>query len=341
VAKLSENGDTIQYSNELGTDGGAAAARGLAVDGSGNVYIAGTMGSSDFVARLPPDLSSFEALQFGSAFDGWSGGRPLTLAANGVAVGSDGAAYVVGSTNSTDFPVTSNSFRSSYGGGSSDAFVAKVAFEDQPSSLTSPNPPNGATWVTVRPTLSWHAADATSYEVRLGTSMPLSTVVADTTEYWYSPPRLEADTMYFWQIVAKNGSGTTPGPVWSFSTDPTAGPPPGPPAPSSPNPSDGSIWVTVSPTLSWQSAGAASYEIRLGTVNPPPTVVPNTTDWWYWSPGLSAGTTYYWQIVAKNSNGTTAGPVWTFTTEPAAVNVAFDTLKRADESSIVVVAERR
>src|SRR5207247_5156628 len=109
---------------------------------------------------------------------------------------------------------TSNAFQSIYSGGSSDAFVAKIAFEDHPSSLTLPNPPNGATWVTVRPTLSWHAADATSYEVRLGTSMPLPTVVADTTDYWYFPPPLKADTMYFWQIVAKNSSGATEGPVW-------------------------------------------------------------------------------------------------------------------------------
>src|SRR6185295_6848073 len=29
---------------------------------------------------------------------------------------------------------------------------------------------------------------------------------------------------------------------------------------------------------------------------------------------LTAGQTYYWQIVARNANGSTSGPIWTFTT---------------------------
>jgi hypothetical protein len=33
-----------------------------------------------------------------------------------------------------------------------------------------------------------------------------------------------------------------------------------------------------------------------------------------YAPGtLNAGTTYYWQIVARNANGSTSGPIWTFT----------------------------
>src|SRR5204862_4195252 len=92
----------------------------------------------------------------------------------------------------------------------------------------------------------------------------------------------------------------------------------GPSAPNSPNPSDGTRAVTVTPTISWQSAGATSYEIDFGTTNPPPVLVANTADHWYSFPTLNAGTTYFWRIVAKNAGGATAGPTWSFTTEGAA-----------------------
>src|SRR5262249_42246182 len=41
------------------------------------------------------------------------------------------------------------------------------------------------------------------------------------------------------------------------------------------------------------------------------------------TPGtLNNGTTFYWQIVARNSGGTTTGPVWSFTTVSGGVTVA-------------------
>lgn len=88
-----------------------------------------------------------------------------------------------------------------------------------------------------------------------------------------------------------------------------------PAAPNSPNPPDSTVGVTVTPNLSWKAAAATSYEVRLGTANPPSTAVSNTSDYWYGPPTLSAGTRYYWQIVAKNSAGSVAGPVWSFVTD--------------------------
>src|SRR5438093_1921030 len=267
------------------------------------------MGSADFIAKLPPDLSSVDALKFGGASE--------TMGANGVAVGPDGTAYVVGSTSSNDFPTTANAFRPTYAGGTSDAFVARFTFEP-PAEPRSPNPPSGTSWVTVTPTLSWTSARATSYEIRFGTTNPPPTIVPDTVDYWYPTSRLNSGTTYFWQIVAKNRDGTTAGPVWSFSTDPTGGGPDGPAPPSSPNPPSGATWVTVTPTLSWRSDRATSYEVRFGTTNPPPTVASNITEYWYATPRLNPGTMYFWQIVASNSSGTTAGPIWSFTTDPTA-----------------------
>lgn len=56
------------------------------------------------------------------------------------------------------------------------------------------------------------------------------------------------------------------------------------------------------------------YDVYFGTVNPPPFVVSKTTA--VYDPGtMPLGTTYYWQIIAKdNSTDSTVGPVWQFTT---------------------------
>jgi hypothetical protein len=31
---------------------------------------------------------------------------------------------------------------------------------------------------------------------------------------------------------------------------------------------------------------------------------------------MAAGTTYYWQVTARNSAGANAGPIWSFSTAP-------------------------
>lgn len=87
-----------------------------------------------------------------------------------------------------------------------------------------------------------------------------------------------------------------------------------PPVPDSPNPADGSVSVTVTPTMSWRAAGATSYDVRFGTSATPPPVSADQTQAWYVPPTLTPSTTYYWQIIAHNASGSMAGPVWTFTT---------------------------
>src|SRR5262245_3571620 len=64
-------------------------------------------------------------------------------------------------------------------------------------------------------------------------------------------------------------------------------PPPGPPGgggslpamPASPNPPVGTVGVTVLPALSWQASGGTSYELRLGTSNPPGAYANLGTTW--------------------------------------------------------------
>ena len=124
---------TLVYSALI--DGGTSSAFGnaIAVDGSGNIYLAGYTYATDFPtvnaaqpgpASAPDGFvtkinSSGTALIF-STFLGGSSTDYLT----GVAYDSTGAAWVTGYTVSTDFPLM-NATQNSYGG-TGDAVVAKL-----------------------------------------------------------------------------------------------------------------------------------------------------------------------------------------------------------------------
>jgi RHS repeat-associated protein len=92
--------------------------------------------------------------------------------------------------------------------------------------------------------------------------------------------------------------------------------PPPPAPPTSANPTNNAVGVSRNPTLTWSASGATSYDVRFGTSNPPPAVASSIGSASYAPAGtLAYGTTYYWQIVARNLGGATTGPVWSFTTE--------------------------
>jgi M6 family metalloprotease-like protein/uncharacterized repeat protein (TIGR02543 family) len=124
----------------------------------------------------------------------------------------------------------------------------------------------------------------------------------------------------WWIGVTSSGIGTitaitisyTVKATWSLSCA-TPG------TPSNPSPSDGATGVSTSPTLSWTSSNADSYDVYFGTSSSPP-YVGNTTSASYSPSGLSTNTTYFWKIVAKNNcGGSATGSVWSFTTGSAAL----------------------
>ena len=61
----------------------------------------------------------------------------------------------------------------------------------------------------------------TTWDVYLGTDpCALGLVASNLADPNYCPPGvLEGGTTYFWQVIAKNPSGETPGNVWSFETE--------------------------------------------------------------------------------------------------------------------------
>ena len=134
VAKISSSGTLIFSTYIAGTNDQALGA-GVAVDGNGNVYLAGSTSAADFPtlnAIQPTNHGSFDAFVLelnnsGSAlvYSTYLGGSQLDYAET-ISVDTSGNAYVTGSTASADFP-TLNAAQPKYGGGGYDAFAAKIS----------------------------------------------------------------------------------------------------------------------------------------------------------------------------------------------------------------------
>jgi uncharacterized repeat protein (TIGR01451 family) len=133
VTKLDASGASLVYSTYLGgdfTDQGFA----IAVDGSGNAHVAGTTSAGDFpvVNPLQPAfggstdafVTKLNASGSGLLYSTFLGGFSSEQA-NAIALDGAGGVYVVGNTSSPDFPVASP-LKSTLGG-TSDAFVSKIA----------------------------------------------------------------------------------------------------------------------------------------------------------------------------------------------------------------------
>jgi hypothetical protein len=135
VAKLNAAGTALLYATYLGGSN-IDAASGIAVDGAGDAYVTGYTASSDFPTTpgaqqsTSPSQASFAFVaklnRQGSAllYSATVGG---SLGAEGAAIAVDGAgnAYVTGSTQSSDFPITRGAVRSTHEG-EDDTFVAKL-----------------------------------------------------------------------------------------------------------------------------------------------------------------------------------------------------------------------
>jgi uncharacterized protein (TIGR03437 family) len=134
VACLAAPAQQLRYATFFGGEL-AEQANGVALDGEGNVYIVGqthdlvaapgsftsVTGTSEdvFVLKLDP---TFSRVLYFSVFGG--SGRERGSA---IAVDAQGAAYVTGLAFSTDFPTTPGALQTSFGGGTRDAFVAKLS----------------------------------------------------------------------------------------------------------------------------------------------------------------------------------------------------------------------
>ncbi|MEM2715964.1 MAG: tandem-95 repeat protein, partial [Candidatus Thermoplasmatota archaeon] len=82
-------------------------------------------------------------------------------------------------------------------------------------------PSNGATGISINPTLSWQCSDADgdelSYDIYFGTS-PNPPKIVTVTTISYNPGTLSYSTTYYWRVVAKDGKEETPSDIWQFTT---------------------------------------------------------------------------------------------------------------------------
>ncbi|ACL01790.1 conserved repeat domain protein [Desulfatibacillum aliphaticivorans] len=140
VLKINPQAGMLLYSSYLGgskTDWG----RGVAVDGSGCIYVAGETMSTDF-----PTASAYQGAHGGGSYDGFvakltangsaleystylgsdeTGSGSASERCTAIALDSSNRAYVTGVTTSTSFP-TLNAVQSACGGGA-DAFVTEFS----------------------------------------------------------------------------------------------------------------------------------------------------------------------------------------------------------------------
>ena len=192
-----------------------------------------------------------------------------------------------------------------------------------PAAFTYISPANGATAQIAPVTLSWHAAaGATGYDVYFGTAATPVTLVSSNQAGTTYAATTAIGVTYYWQIVARNVTGTTPGAIWHFAMLDA------PPMPSGENPADGSIMVPGSTSLTWfRDALSTAYDLSFGTVDPPPLVEADYPYAYYPSPDVHENTIHYWRVKAKNGAGETLGPLWTFRIAPGPVFVAARTLE--------------
>ncbi len=142
ITELNSSGSTLVYSTYLGGGGGYDGGQGIALDGSGNVYVTGTaegyfpttsgafqtvFGNDTydaFVAKLNPAGGGASDLIYSTYLGGSS---PTDWGSYGysIAVDGSGCAYVTGYTDTPNFPTTSGAYQTAQGY-NDDAFVSKL-----------------------------------------------------------------------------------------------------------------------------------------------------------------------------------------------------------------------
>jgi hypothetical protein len=227
-----------------------------------------------------------------------------------------------------------NVYGTTYADGASTAFWSFTTSANPPGAFGKASPTDGATNQSTSPTLSWGlSSGATSYEYCYDTTNNSACSVWTSNGASTSVPLsgLANGTTYYWHVRAVNVNGTTYADgtstaFWSFTTSINP-----PAAFGKADPINGAVGQSTSPTLTWNaSTGADSYEYCYDTTNDNycSAWVGNGTSISVSLSGLSTNTTYYWQVRAINTVGTTYADgantaFWLFTTASSNPPAAF------------------
>jgi hypothetical protein len=130
----------------------------------------------------------------------------------------------------------------------------------------------------------------------------------------YGNSGLAAGAVYYYRVDAFNSAGSSPySNVAAAQTIATTQSPTAPSAPANPTPGNGATNINTSVALAWTAANATWYDVFLNGV----LKASNLTTASMNISGLTTSTQYSWLVVAKNANGSTSGPTWTFSTKAA------------------------
>jgi chitodextrinase len=217
--------------------------------------------------------------------------------------------------NAMVFMITGTGVRTadSYDGDSTTAPVLHITYAvpvgppppDPPTLLL---PPDGATDVSIEPTLSWDGT-ADTFTVEVSSLLDFSVVEFSASDITATsipvpPGALAFETIYYWRVCGTNSGGTGPfSMIYSFTTEMSTEPPP-PPALISPP--DGAMDVTLEPLLDWSGAGD-NFNVEVASDPSFGALVFETTTDQTMTP-VSAGkleydTDYFWRVQGVNTFG--------------------------------------
>lgn len=195
-----------------------------------------------------------------------------------------------------------------------------------PALVTLTAPANNSTAVPLTPLLNWNdAASTLSYRVQVATDTSFANIVLDSsgvTASQFTVPggRLDNNTAYYWRVNGSNACETSAWTGrWRFTTTEEL-----PIAPVLVSPPDGTVGMTLTPSLDWLDiASAERYRITVSTDSTFATAVLDTDNVVNSNLTIPAGrlsslTWYYWRVNAFNEAGT--GPwssKWKFQTTTA------------------------
>jgi len=194
-----------------------------------------------------------------------------------------------------------------------------------PPAPTLLSPADGATGVSLTPTLSWSAVSGPcdGYTVRVLRLVDFWTVevvlhvdLGVVTSYSVPSGKLVAATTYIWVVWAHNGAGFSPYSSRYFST---SGSPPL--APSLVSPADGATGVSLTPTLSWSAVSGPcdGYTVSVLVASTGALILhvdlpASATSYVLPSGKLNSATTYVWVVWAHNGAGWSPYSTRVFTT---------------------------
>ncbi len=249
VTKLNSSGSALIYSTCIGGSGFNNSSvygdvgNSIAIDASGNAYIAGSTSSSDF----PTTSGAFQTNYLGTygsytafvtklnstgsslIYSTYIGGSGVDITQSdfgtSIAIDAGGYTYITGRTINSDFPTTIGAYQTTLGGTQENAFVTKLDIPSTgvPSVTLQFSPLNGSLGNIQPVQLKWmSSAGASSYNLQLSTDSTFATTtvnISDLLDTTFSVSNLSNLITYYWRVNAVNSAGANAwSQVWNFKT---------------------------------------------------------------------------------------------------------------------------